>query len=74
MATAVDEVTAQEAKRAVLRKKAERVLLVVKNAALDEHVQLDKEAPRSLQIDCSAIFGFDSSDFCSVLFVQTSSC
>ena len=50
---------AQEAKRAVLRKKAERVLLVVKNAALDEHVQLDKEAPPSLLIDCSVIFCFD---------------
>ena len=37
--------------------------LVAKNAALDEHLPLDKEASPSLLIDCSAIFGFDCSFF-----------
>ena len=67
-----DEVTAQELKMAAPQKR-ETGLLVATNAALDEHVQLDKEAPRSLLIDCSVIFVFDWSDFLSVLLVQTSS-
>ena len=45
-----------------------------KKVELDEHVQLYKEAPRSLLIECYVIFVFDLSHFLSVLFVQTSSC